>query len=166
MKIMSIDASTKSTGVAIFEDGKLIDYQNFVESGADTLRRIKNMAQRIEDYYLQYKPNVVIMEDVLPSDVGNNQKTFKPLIYLQSEVVMKLHEHKQTVEFMNVNTWRSIIGIPVGRYAKRELVKQKSIEFIKKKYGIDANDDVCDGICIGYAYQSGKINEDGEPSAF
>lgn len=163
MKIMSIDASTKSTGVAIFEDGKLIDYKNLTESGADTLRRIKDMTKQIEDYYLSFKPNIVVMEDVLPSDVGNNQKTFKPLVYLQGEVVLALHEHKQSVEFMNVNTWRSIIGIPVGRYAKRELVKQKSIEFIKKKYGIDANDDICDGICIGYAYQN-QIND--EPSAF
>ena len=160
MKIMSIDASTKSTGVALFEDGKLIDYKNFVEGGVDTLSRIDAMATAIENYYLENKPKVVVMEDVLPSDVGNNLKTFNPLHYLQAEVVLRLHRRNQKVEFMNVNTWRSICGITVGRYGKREIVKAKSIALVKNKYGIEANDDICDAICLGWAYQ----NE--EPSAF
>ena len=166
MKVMSIDASTKSTGVALFDNGKLIDYKNFTESGTDTFRRIKNMTKKIEDYFLEHSPDRIILEEVLPEDVRNNQKTFKPLIYLQSNLVLMFHEYKKTVELVNVNTWRKTLGIPTGMYAKRELCKQKSIELIKKKYGIDANDDVCDAICIGCAGQMGIVNEDGEPSAF
>lgn len=162
MKLMSIDASTKSTGIALFEDGKLIDYQNFVEGGSDTFQRIKNMASRIEEYYLKNKPNVVVLEDVLPADVGNNIKTFKPLHYLQGEIVLKLHTYEQRVEIVNVNTWRSTCGIPVGRYAKRDIVKAKSIALVKQKYNIDVNDDISDAICIGWAYP--RIGE--EPSAF
>ena len=162
MKLMSIDASTKSTGVALFENGKLIDYQNFVDGGSDTFQRIKNMASLIEEYYLKNKPNVVVLEDVLPSDVGNNLKTFNPLHYLQAEIVLKLHTHKQKIEIINVNTWRSTCGIPVGRYAKREIVKAKSIALVKQKYGIDVNDDISDAICLGWAYP--HIGE--KPSAF
>ena len=166
MKLLSIDASTKSTGVALFENGKLIDYQNVVETSTDALRRIKNMTKKIEDYYLKYKPDRIVIEDVLPEDVRNNQKTFKSLIYLQSSIAMMLHDYKKTAEFINVNTWRKALGIPTGMYAKRELCKQKSIEYIKKKYGIEANDDVCDAICIGCASQIGVLDDDGEPSAF
>lgn len=161
MKIMSIDASTKSTGIALFENGKLIDYKNIVQSSTDTLNRIDAMSAEIEKYYVNNNPDIIVMEDVLPTDVGNNLKTFNPLHYLQAEVVLRLHRRKQAVTLMNVNTWRRICGFAMGRYGTRDVMKKKSIEFIKKKYNIDANDDVCDAICLGWAYQNQE-----EPSAF
>lgn len=40
MKIMSLDVSTKSTGVAIFDNKQLIEYYNFTASSTDVIKRI------------------------------------------------------------------------------------------------------------------------------
>ena len=40
----------------------------------------------------------------------------------------------------------------LGPKVKRVALKQADIEFVKNKYGIVANDDVCDAICLYTAY--------------
>lgn len=47
MKTLAIDASSKSSGIAIFEEGKLIHYECITKTSADSLKRIKEMAKRI-----------------------------------------------------------------------------------------------------------------------
>lgn len=158
MKLMSIDASTKSTGIAIFEDDKLIHYECITSASADSFKRIKIMTNRIEELYNEYKVTDVIMEDVLPEDVKHNQSIFNILHYLQASVVLKLHDYKQKVELVNVNLWRKACGITIGRYGVRESAKAQDIAFVKKTFNIDANDDICDAICIGWA----KINKPNE----
>lgn len=154
MKLMAIDASTKSTGVAIFEDKELIHYTCITSSSQDMLKRIKIMTEEIEKLYLKYKIDTIIMEDVLPEDVKHNQSVFNALHYLQGSVVLKMHDYKQKIELVNVNLWRGACGIKTGRYGVRESAKAQDMKFVKDKYNIDANDDICDAICIGWA----KIN--------
>lgn len=40
MKIISLDLSSKSTGLAVFEGNKLLDYKLITASSADTIKRI------------------------------------------------------------------------------------------------------------------------------
>ena len=47
MKVMAIDASTKSTGVAIFDNGDLIAYKCLTCSDKNALDRIPKMVQMI-----------------------------------------------------------------------------------------------------------------------
>ena len=73
------------------------------------------------------------------------------------------------MEFFTASEWRKRCGIRTGRGITRDKVKAADIKFVKDTYNIDANDDICDAICIGYAYTNGKsttiVTEDGRPSA-
>ena len=84
MITMAIDASSKSTGVAIFKDKELVARHLIAAAGTDPLARIKKMVSEIEILYKAWNVDTVIMEDVIPADVHNNLNVFKTLHYLQA----------------------------------------------------------------------------------
>lgn len=156
MITMAIDASSKSTGVAIFKDKELVARHLIAAAGTDSLARIKKMVSEIEILYKAWNVDAVIMEDVIPADVHNNLNVFKTLHYLQAALVLMFHNHEQKVEFYVSSEWRKKCGIRTGRGITRDMVKAADIKFVKDNYGIDVNDDVADAICIGYAYTQPK----------
>ena len=166
MITMAIDASSKSTGIAIFKDKELVHYECIAATGDDSLARIKKMAAEIKKIYETWKATNVIMEDVIPSDVHNNQVVFNTLHYLQAAIVLMLHDYKQKVEFYVSSTWRSKCGIRTGRGITRDMVKAADIKFVKDNYNLDVNDDIADAICIGYAYTHPKTSPAARESAF
>ena len=160
---MAIDASTTSTGIAIFEENKLIKYYCISkDSSFNVHKRILFMTQQIKKIYLQYKPNNIIMEEVLPEDVKHNQNVFKALIYLQASIVLMLSTLGQQVEFFTASHWRKVCGIKTGQHIKRNELKQASQDLVKSIYKIDVNNDISDAICIGIAY----IIQNKQKSAF
>lgn len=152
MITLSIDGSTKSTGIAIFEQGKLKYYECIKAIESNTFKRIKKMVKRIRQICQQYHPTDVIMEEILPQDVKRNQNTYKPLIYLQAAVVLELDELGLKVNLFTASHWRSICGIHTGRGIKREELKSASIKLVKMIYNIQVNDDISDAVCMGIAY--------------
>lgn len=156
MILMSIDGSTKSSGVAIFQDKTLIYYECVTAASTEKIKRINKMVTRFKELFTEYNVDKVIMEEPLPADVKNNRQVYKALMYLQAETVIRLYTDLgykiEDDDFIPVNTWRSKLGIAIGRYGQRTSVKQEDIDFIKKHYNIDVNDDIADSICIGHAY--------------
>ena len=153
MITMAIDGSTHATGIAIFKQNKLTYYQCIQANDTKTFTRIWKMVERIRQLYQQYKPTDIVMQDVIPSDVKNNQKVFKALIYLQAGVVMELDRlGSSNVELVTASHWRSKCGIKTGPGIKRQILKHKSVSLIKQIYQIDVTDDIADAICIGIAY--------------
>lgn len=152
MKILAIDASTKSSGIALFENDKLIDYKCLTCTDKNSLDRIPKMTKKIMDFYREYDIDKVIMEDVIPEDVQHNDKTFKPLVYLQGMIRIEMHKEGQDIDFYISSVWRKKCGIKTGPGITRERLKRDAMTLVKSKYGITANDDICDAICIGYAY--------------
>ena len=152
MITMAIDASSKSTGIAIFNKQELVHYQLIAAAGDDAFARIKKMVAEIKNIYETWNVTNVIMEDVLPEDVNHNQNVFKILHYLQALTVLMLHGYNQKVEFYTSSEWRKMCGIKTGRGIKRETLKAADMQFVKDNYNIEVNDDIADAICIGYAY--------------
>lgn len=152
MITLSIDGSTKSTGVAVFEQGKLKYYQCIKASDSNTNKRIKKMINRIKQICEQYKPTDIVMEQILPEDVKYSQNTYKPLIYLQAAVVLGLDELDKKICLYTASHWRSVCGIRVGRGIKREELKKASQRLVQMIYNIQVNDDISDAICLGIAY--------------
>ena len=150
-QILAIDGSTTSTGIAIYDNTKLIYYTCITASG-NTFSRIIKITDKIKEIYQKYNITNVIMEQVLPEEVRHNQATYKALMYLQASIVLMLHQKKQTVQFYTASHWRKICGIKTGRGIKRQELKKISTQLIKQKYGIDVNDDISDAICLGNAY--------------
>lgn len=162
MITIAIDASSKSTGIAVFKDKELIYKNCITSSNKDTYARIKYMVAEIEKVYKKYGADNIIIEDVIPEDVRHNQSVYKVLIYLQAAIVLMFHEYKKEVEFYTSSEWRAKCGIHTGRGIKRESLKAADINFVKEKYNMLVNDDVADAICIGWAY----INAKSAPTAF
>lgn len=162
MITIAIDASSKSTGIAVFKDKELIYKNCIVSNKKDTYARIKYMVAEIEKVYKKYGADNIIIEDVIPEDVRHNQSVYKVLIYLQAAIVLMFHEYQKEVEFYTSSEWRAKCGIHTGRGIKRESLKAADINFVKEKYNMLVNDDVADAICIGWAY----INAKSAPTAF
>ncbi len=165
---IAIDASTKSTGIAIFKDKELIEYKCISQSSKNVLTRIKNMTDEIEKIYNNYNLNKtqIIMEQIIPDNLNDvkwskNLATFKALFYLQAAIVLMFHHYNEEVEFIGASSWRKQCGIQQGG-VNRDTLKARDIEFIKNNYNITVNDDIADAICIGHA----KVNRKPEPKAF
>lgn len=174
MITISIDASTKSTGVAVFKDKELIDTYNFVNNNKSVLKRIKYMTDKLEEIYGKIKTAPsnkdeqfqIVMEQVIPDNLNDakwtrNQATFKALFYLQAAIVLMFDHYNIEVELIGASTWRKWCGIKQGG-ANRDTLKMRDQEFVKDNYDLNVNDDVADAICIGH----GKIHHKPAPVAF
>jgi Holliday junction resolvasome RuvABC endonuclease subunit len=155
---MSIDASTKSSGWAILNEKKeLLDFGCVKASSTDLFKRIDKIAIEIKEIALKYNPEVIIMEEVQPTN--RSSATFKALIYLQAILMYTFHNinPKMKVHLILPNSWRRSCGIKTGRGIKRELLKPMDIEFANTKFNLQLtakDDDIADAIGIGYSYNS------------
>lgn len=165
MRILSLDASTRSTGYAIFNDKKLENYGVISASSTDVIKRINKIVSELEQILTKEKVDVVILEEVRP-DLGKIVKTYKALMYLQAAIAFLIHEKfsKIKIEYMYPSSWRKICGIKQGAGIKREALKAKDIEFVNKLYSLNiTSDDIADAIGIGHGYLN---KEKEEKSAF
>lgn len=163
MKIMSLDLSTKSSGLAIFDNNKLIDYKLITASSNILINRIQKITGEIKGI-LSENPDIekIILEEVQPSNLtGNNLTTHKALMWAQAAIAFMVYDNFPQIklEFIYASSWRKECGIKTGAGIKRETLKKKDIEFVQNKFNITVNDDIADAICIGYAYN--QINNVG-----
>lgn len=162
MKTLSLDLSTKSTGIAIFENQELIFYTCIQAGSANLYKRIDKMVSEIDKILNNYNIDNIIIEDVVPDDVRHNQTVYKPLIYLQGFIMHLLNRHgfnKNDIKFYTASEWRKKCGIHTGRGIKRESLKPRDIQFVKDQFEISVNDDIADAICIGFAAVGGVIKK-------
>ena len=110
------------------------------------------MSNKIVEICKKYKPTNIVMEEVLPQDVRQNQAVYKALIYLQGETVTKLGILGYKVDLYISGHWRKLCGIKTGSGIKREVLKANSQRLVKMVYNINVNDDISDAICLGIAY--------------
>lgn len=150
--ILALDASTKSTGYAIFENKNLITSGCIASASADVYKRIHIMRDNLDMILIRY-PEIdqIVLEEVLPEQ--KNQHTFKMLIYLQAAIEFLVWEKypKLKITYILPNSWRSKCGIQTGRGIKRETLKAADIAFVKNTYGLSVNDDEADAIGIGHS---------------
>lgn len=154
MNIVSIDASTKSSGIALFENGQLTVYDNFTNSSSDLIKRISHMINKLDEFLNKYHADKIILEEVHPEDKLTNIKTHKALMYLQAAIAFLVHERHSyiQIEYLYPSEWRKLCGIKTGRGTYRSSLKEQDIAFVKERFGLNVNDDIADAICIGYAY--------------
>lgn len=161
MKVLALDLSTKSTGWAIFEGKELIDKGCVVATSPNVLNRISTIVEELKIIHNRYLPQKVIVEEVLPEDVGHNSSVFKALMYLQALVAVEFNKYGKTLEFYTASEWRRKCGIRTGRGIKREQLKATDVKFVKDNYNLEVNDDIADAVCIGHAYTNIPAEDDG-----
>ena len=151
-KLISMDTSSNSTGVAIFVDGVLS--RHFLID----LKKIKNTDERIETMIKEIykviedeKPDIIVTELTV---VTRNAQAQRNLTMILGAVYGKCIEENIWYHSYRPTEWRSLIDTdrkPKGR--KREDYKEWSMELVRDFYKLDCpSDDISDAILIGRAY--------------
>ena len=157
MTIMSLDISTKATGLAIHEDSVLIHVECITPTGG-VWDRIRVIAQRVVDLYQEYKPDVIVTEEPEPAFVKNNIDVYRKLTITHGAIILGIHAAKgPEMITCTASHWRKLVGIKTGRGIKRETLKKESIRVAKELYTdyaerIGSSDDKADAVLIGRAY--------------
>lgn len=162
--LLSLDLSTKSTGYAIWDKDKLIDYGLITASSQDLIKRIQKITNDLNDILKAKSANCsidkVIVEEVRPENGLQNIQTHRALMWLQGAIATMFHDdYNLSLEYVYPSEWRSKCGIKTGAGIKRESLKKKDIAFVKETFNIDVNDDIADAIGIGYAYNQTALKE-------
>lgn len=147
MIICGIDASTKSSGMSLFNN-QLVDYAliNFAKM-TNTDERINKMMLSISKQLDVWNPDLIYIEDSFDK---LNVKTLKYLSYIVGSVRLWALLHNKEFYTCMPSHWRKIVGISKDN-SNRDDFKKASVELVKKYYGIDVIDDVSDSILIGLA---------------
>ena len=148
--LIALDESTTSTGYAVFRNSALIEHGIFSSKSKDVLERVSYIMEEIEKLITRYKPNNMIIEDV---QITMNAATAKSLLGLQFMIEIYAHRNNISCETYRTTKWRKILGLSNSRALDRKAKKQKTIDYVKDKYGIEIlKDDESDAIAIGTAY--------------
>lgn len=160
-RMVSVDSSTKKTGISLFINGelqetKLIDLSSCKEP---TDERINMMGSALIILLSTWHPSMVYAEE--PKGHGSNLELVRKLAEVLGVIRGWCIDNSAEYHEVKPSEWRSYLGLKQGGKVKREELKRESIEYVRNKYNILVNDDVADSICIGDAMIS-KYNEDNE----
>lgn len=158
IQILALDQSSKRTGFAIFKDKKykksgLIDFDIKTLTSEE---RFNNMCKAICDLIDKTKPELVVMEDVA---FQNNAAALIMLARLQGVIIAKCLFGKIELYIYSPSTWRKDLGFNQGKGIKRNELKAQAIQYVKDVFGIDAEEDICEAICIGSAFTKTYLKE-------
>ncbi len=151
MRILTLDLSTKSSGVCVGQDGTMEFHTCITAASRNVVKRIIKMRNEISEIIKTNKIDKIIMQEVRPE---YNSRTNKVLMWLQAAIVIAAFQIDQKIqcEFIGASSWRAALNIKQGRGIKRDQVKSSDVEYVKNKYNISVNDDEADAICIFDSY--------------
>lgn len=168
MRILAIDASTKCTGYAVFNDGQLTDHGhiNEVKYKGKSLDRYPAkstkcgyyMADCIYDLIQEFSPDFIVIEEI---SLGGKQGVaqVKSLAALHGQILYKCIDSIDKIYFqpasgkmkshgVELKGWRTLLGLK-----KNGNWKASSIKMVKDKFGIEVtSDDEADAILIAQAF--------------
>lgn len=140
MRTMGIDSSTTSTGWAVIDEEGIVA-SGVIKPKGETIERIIEISQELCKIYRQYEPVEVYIEDL---SVTRNMKTLKSLSGLLYVILTSLYKQEAVITLLKPTQWRK--GKVEGR--TREQLKQSAIQYIKRKYGLYAEEDTAEAIII------------------
>lgn len=154
MNLIAIDASTKSTGIAIYKHDKLQQTECITASSADLFNRIRVMVDGIKEILIKNPDLQYVVLEQVRQEGFINIKTYKALMYLQGCLSMMIHQNFKhlTIQFLYPTEWRKMCKIKQGRGVQRESQKLNDIQWVKENFDLVVNDDIADAIGIGFAY--------------
>ena len=158
--ILSFDASTTSTGYALFDNGVLIEKGLIRSNKKDVQERILDIYNGCKKIFTRNIYEYIFIEDVPLSSVVN-RRVAENLLLLQGTILSLCMEYGCKFIQMEPSNWRKSSGIKSGR--KRDEQKKAAIDHVNKLYGFDykwidgkydsktGDSDVCEAILIGLA---------------
>ena len=155
MRVLALDQASRTSGWAVFDDGKLVTYGKFTTDQADVGDRLHFIRMRVSKLIDDYDIDEVVFEDIqLQGNVANNVATFKAL----AEVFGVLYELFVMLKMPRTavlsTVWKSTLGI---KGKDRTAQKKAAQAWVEKTYGVKPTQDECDAICIGAHYVNNKV---------
>ena len=152
MRLLALDQASRVTGVAIFDNNKLVKYGTFeIKSNQELGKRLTQFLENLDKLYAAYHFDAVAYEDI-QLQMGNVE-TYKKLAYIQAMILFWCEKHEKNLYCLSPSHWRKILkdkyGMSWGR--KRVEQKQTAIDFIQEHYKKEVDSDTADAICIGCA---------------
>lgn len=152
MRLLALDQSLNTTGVAVFDNDKILNCGAFtIHSNQELGKRLTEFLYELDDLYETYHFDAIVYEDI-QLQMGNVE-TYKKLAYVQAMILFWCEKHEKNLYCLSPSHWRKILkdkyGMSWGR--KRAEQKQTAIDFIKEHYKKEVDSDTADAICIGCA---------------
>ena len=156
--IISLDQA-KVTGVAVFNNKKLIKHTSINSNEDDYEKVIFDIAEKVQYLIDEYKPEIILFEDVAKQ---TNSATHKKLSMLLGALILLCNINQVKYKIIHSSTWRSIIRKHIEVSKKRlNRTEWKSLskQLVKDKYNLTVKDDISDAICMGLYYIESKSKE-------
>ena len=115
MRLLSLDMSTRRTGWAFFNDGKLEAYNLIEADDKNVYDRMSNTYFAIQELVSSYDIEYIVCEDV-PVALHSNLQTGKDLCVLQGCIVILCYLNKLGFHLAKPTIWRSSIGLNRSLY--------------------------------------------------
>lgn len=146
-KLLALDQATRTSGYAIFDSGKLIDYGTFTFTDEDIGERLVKIRNKILSLIEIHNINEVAFEDIqLQNNQINNVDTFQKLAEVFGVVQELCTEINMPYQIVSASSWKSTCKI---KGAVRDIQKKNAQLYIQEKYNLKVAQDACDAICLG-----------------
>lgn len=143
MKLLALDQASRTSGFAVFEDGKLIKYGKFTFGDSDFGIRLMKIRNKVKSLIDEFEIDKVVFEDIQLQD---NVDTFKKLAEVFGVIFELVTELDIPHEAILASSWKSTLKI---KGAKRPEQKKNAQLWVVNNYNIKPTQDECDAICIG-----------------
>lgn len=152
-RVLSLDAATKTTGWAVYDNSKLVAYGTYTAADSDPAIRINQVKKWLDNSYSILQPDLIGIENIQLEK--GNVKTFQVLANLQGVLIDYCLEHNIRYCLAYPATWRAYLGI--NHNEEREEAKRSAQQWVKLMCDIKATQDEADAIAMGkYFYNELK----------
>ena len=143
MRVLGLDTSTTSTGYAIIDNGKLIDYGCIKPPNKlNTIDRIIYIEKEVKEIIFKKEIEYVVIEELAIMRNGSTAKILAGLLY---HLMIEFRKRELLTVLVRPSEARK--GRITGK--NRQELKQNAIYYVKSKYKIkDVNDDIADSIIL------------------
>lgn len=149
-KLISLDASTSSTGFGVFLGGNFSRCGLIKPYSNNASDRFKDMLNEILDVLNKEKPDIVVIERMHQT---RNVDGFRKLCKLAGVVEYWCIKNGREYIELSPAQWRASAKEENSKLPrKREELKQWAIDRVKEIYNLDVTEDCAEGILIGYGY--------------
>ena len=160
VKILSLDASTKSTGWAVFDGERLVAHGVIKERRDDWRENVMAETMELATIIREYQPDAVYAEDVPMKD---GKPTIAKLGAVQGMILSLCAGFRLKPTFLLPSVWRRELGMFDGTRAglQRDVLKEKAVRMANEIFGLDLvwvkpnstknEDDAAEAILIGWA---------------
>ena len=151
-RILALDAATKVTGYAIYDNDILVSYGIYkADENLEATDRINEIKHWLESALDSWAPDFVGIENIQLQSFGTNGRyqveMYRTLANLQGVLVDTLFEKQIPHDLVYSTEWRKYCGVGDGK--GRENKKRQAQDKVELWYNQKCTQDEADAICIG-----------------